>query len=186
MYRVCPIVGLLRIGRSWRLQVIRRPAFLLAAGHDAAPAQQTIFRRDDGVPLFAIAIVAVQHHPVVCLTGVVRPHRVGEQRRVPVDPATRMQNREPRLARGIESPRCDPPKLSGRGSLAIFAIHIQKLGNAPCSANARRQTDAPQSMCEGVSDASQPLRAKPRQGFEPPIVCRSLEVGEGFESEFVM
>ena len=72
-----------------------------------------------------VVIVTIDDHPVVRRTEFMSPSRVGKQGRVMASATLRMEHRQPRFARGIETPRRNvwQPVLCSQS--AIFPVNVQ-------------------------------------------------------------
>jgi hypothetical protein len=93
-------------------------------------SQRAAVSRDHRELPFAGLAVEVEHHPIPCLSGAVRPGGIREQGGVATRTAARVKYRKPRLARRIEPARRDEAQLPRGSLLAILPIDIEQFDDA--------------------------------------------------------
>jgi hypothetical protein len=98
--------------------------FLFTPPHDTMPAKASILGGNHR-PSAMVVIVTIDDHPVVRRTEFVSPRRVGKQGRVMPSATLRMEHRQPRLTRGIETPRRNARQPALRSQAAILPVNVQ-------------------------------------------------------------
>jgi hypothetical protein len=95
------------------------------------------------------AVVVIEHDPVFRFPGSVCTRGIRIERRVLAAAALRVKDRQPRLARRIETAWCDQAKLACGRFVSVFAVDIQEFGDWwRRSRTGNREADASEAVCQ--------------------------------------
>ena len=119
-----------RSPRSLQFQARARPAFFLAASHDAMARQRSMrFRDDRALSLGRGIIVIIDNHPIRSPTEFVRKADIGKERRELPFVSSDVQDRKPSLAIWIETLGRDLAQLSRTRPFPILAVDVKQQEN---------------------------------------------------------
>jgi hypothetical protein len=163
--------------------------FTLASPDHAPPRERAARLGDHRRLMLAESVVFVQHDPVLRPPVLVGERRVGEECRVVPGPARCVQDGKPGPSLGIETARSDATKTPRCRLLAIFAIHVQELGDGRDIARGRG------GSCPGaISEASgedlvhpeEPLGTESAHSGESAVVSRGLQLLKRLDAKRIM
>jgi hypothetical protein len=138
--------------------------------------------------MIPIGAVEVQHDPVIRALRLMGSRRVRKQRRIVSVATLAVQDRQPRLALGIEAPWCNELEFPLLCLTSILSVHIEYFGNARHIAMdiVRRAANSTESTRQRIADAGKTLGAETYHVLEPPVMRGDLQLLQCVDMEQIM